>query len=321
MVRPDSYPSTHIRPHFTHAATVERRFRCQSVYVMTGKVLQGAYSSDSFNQQRYDQRETGNSSLFGEKMDAELPESRYYVQEPRVKRAHQDDEQDMEYAPRAKRRFDKISARLENFSISNDRVTPLQTFDSSSDDEMEEILPEESNNIASSSVEECVEPLILEPEEDEPPKKLRLDERLQMYLEMARNNHLDFIPKSAKTRGDELVVWRAPVTINPFDDPTMSGRIRELTEEEEQDVFEEMKHRQLLFDGMTSEEPSDNGNCIVDCDASSVASSTEGSFVDLDSPLPSPPNIVEVTEERRDLSSPTSLTNGSVSDEEMMDFD
>ncbi|CAI5445545.1 unnamed protein product [Caenorhabditis angaria] len=246
----------------------------------------------------------------------------YFVQEPLGKRPFPVEfEYDMEYVPRSKRRFDKISSCLENFSISNDTPNSIPLDSSSEDDEMEEIF----EPIQSTSSPSSEEPFIIEPEDDEPAtaKKIRLDESLQRYLRNAREyDDLMFLPKKEALRGDEITLWQPKILISPRNDFNMTGRITEIDEEEEERVENEIKDRIIENEGMLDEDLPIQNCGIVELDEDVSEPSSWNS-----SPIPSPPSsqIVELDEESRDtiLTTPTSLTNGSVSDDylEDMEFD
>uniref|UniRef100_A0A1I7U5P9 ELM2 domain-containing protein n=1 Tax=Caenorhabditis tropicalis TaxID=1561998 RepID=A0A1I7U5P9_9PELO len=215
----------------------------------------------------------------------------------------------MEYVPRTKRRFDKISASLENFSISSDRPSPIN-LESSSDEEMDEapLSPE-------SVEEETAAPVIVEPD-DEPAvaKKIRLDGNLQKYLDRYKQHDpLHFLPKKEALKGNEIAIWQPKILVSPKNDFNMSGRIQEIDDEESDRIEEEQRARIIENEGMVDEETTTETTGIVDLnseDHSDIGSSWSSREC-------SPTNIcVELGD-----SSPTSLTNGSVTDEEMMEFE
>ncbi|CAI2348490.1 unnamed protein product [Caenorhabditis sp. 36 PRJEB53466] len=237
------------------------------------------------------------------------PEVQYYVREPNGKRPFPVEfELDMEYVPKAKRKFDKISACLENFSISNDEPSRIN-LDFSSDEEMEEI-GDEGNGPSSSA------PLVVEPD-DEPavPKKIRLDESVQKYLQKCRQEPYLFLPKGEPLKGNEMVIWQPRLLISPKNDFNMVGRIQEIDDEEEQRVNEKIKERIIENEGMVDADADEETTTgIVELSYGSDHSDIGSSW---NSPIPSPSSqIVEL-----DADSPSSLTNGSVTDEDMMEFD
>ncbi|PAV84977.1 hypothetical protein WR25_12899 [Diploscapter pachys] len=153
----------------------------------------------------------------------------YYVQEPRTKRHHEGEDMFSEYAPRQKRKFDRISERFQNFSISKDAplLTGTSTMDTSSDEEFDD------GNSPMGIVQEPEE-------EDEPPKKIRIDEKLKAYLERARQAREPFLPRlHHSVKGDEVAVWRPTGLRNPFDDPSMQGRISEIEEPTDEEDWQD----------------------------------------------------------------------------------
>ncbi|CAA78470.1 uncharacterized protein CELE_R107.5 [Caenorhabditis elegans] len=241
-------------------------------------------------------------------------ENHYYVREPNGKRPFPVEfELDMEYVPRTKRRFDKISACLENFSISNDKPSPIN-MESSSDEEMDEVYDD-------SNFDQCTEstsiPLVVEPD-DEPAvaKKIRLDESIQRYFEKCRQGPIDFLPKPEKLKGNEMVIWQPRILVSPKNDFNMAGRIQEIDDEEEDRVNEEIKTRIIENEGMIDEDTRNETTGIVELGTGSDHSDIGSSW---SSPMASPTGSSQIVE--LDPDSPNSLTNGSVTDEEMMEFE
>lgn len=218
----------------------------------------------------------------------------------------------MEYVPRTKRRYDKISACLENFSISSDKPNPIQ-IESSSDEEMDDV-PDYEQDVESTST-----PVVVEPD-DEPAlaKKIRLDGSLQKYLEQCKQDPYAYLPKKEALKGNEVAIWQPTILVSPKNDNNMFGRIQEIDDEEEERLNEEIKTRIIENEGMVDEDArQEETTGIVELGSGSDHSDIGSSW---SSPNPSPTgsisNIVEL-----DPNSPNSLTNGSVSDEEMMEFD
>ncbi|EGT56762.1 hypothetical protein CAEBREN_15346 [Caenorhabditis brenneri] len=244
-------------------------------------------------------------------------EMTYYVREPNGKRPFPVEfEMDMEYVPpRAKRRFDRISACLENFSISNDKPLPMN-LESSSDEEMDEI-------VTPPSIDEDTEttsgPLVVEPD-DEPAvaKKIRLDGTLQRYLDKYKQADIQFLPKPEKLRGDEIAIWQPKILVSPKNDFNMSGRIQEIDDDEADQLAEEVKTRIIENEGMVDEEQNNQEETtgIVDLNCASDLSDIGSSW---SSPVSSPGSSGQIVE--LDSDSLNSLTNGYVTDEEMMEFE
>uniref|UniRef100_A0A8R1I0I1 Uncharacterized protein n=1 Tax=Caenorhabditis japonica TaxID=281687 RepID=A0A8R1I0I1_CAEJA len=238
-------------------------------------------------------------------------EDNYFVREPTGKRPFPVEfESDMEYVPRTKRRFDKISACLENFSISNDKPSEIN-LDSSSDEEMEEL---HSDPGFDESIPTTSAPLVVEPD-DEPAvaKKIRLDESIQRYLEKCRNNPYIGLPKSGKLKGNEMVIWQPHLLVSPKNDFNMAGRIQEIDDEEEERLNEEIKERVIENEGMVDDYASVVTTGIVELGSGSEHSDIGSSW---SSPVPSPTGSSQIVE-----LDANSLSNGSVTDEDMMEFD
>ncbi|CAO4370846.1 unnamed protein product [Caenorhabditis nigoni] len=268
--------------------------------------------NSNYQQQFYNFDSLNNSSSPSQRID----DIHYYVREPNGKRPFPTEfELDMEYVPRTKRRYDKISACLESFSISNDKPNPIN-LESSSDEEMDEVtIPEYDEEIESTST-----PVVVEPD-DEPAvaKKIRLDGSLQKYLEKCKQDPYAFLPKAETLKGNEVAIWQPTILVSPKNDNNMFGRIQEIDDEEEERLNEEIKSRIIENEGMVDEDTSRQEETIgiVELGSGSDHSDIGSSW---SSPIPSPTgsstHIVEL-----DPGSPNSLTNGSVSDEEMMEFD
>ncbi|CAB3401642.1 unnamed protein product [Caenorhabditis bovis] len=249
------------------------------------------------------------------------PTNRYLVQEPLGKRPFPSDlESEMEYVPRAKRRFDKISACLENFSISKE--TPTNTnellMDSSSDDDNDGMEEEMIDIDACTSQSE---PIISEPD-DEPLtlKKLKLDDSLKSFLERAKQSPDAFLPHKSPKRGDEVVLWNPRLILTPKNEVNMSGRITEISEEDEKQIEDENRRKLIETEGMLDDEQI---NELMASHGIVEFSSSDGSNSDMGSSCSSPSSqIVEIDDiNTRECNTPTSLTNGSVSDEDIMEFD
>ncbi|XGW18805.1 hypothetical protein V3C99_002977 [Haemonchus contortus] len=179
---------------------------------------------------------------------------------------------DDDEAPRAKRRFEKVNAKFERFSISGDdesnRQPEMDTSDSEEDDD--DWLANDDFTGDSSS-----EGIVEEPNEDS--KQLFLNECLQRYIERMKQTNGINLPTRGAIQGHELVVWRPlPVIKDPFDDPTMKGRIQELD------------HADNSCEGSTSE-------FIVDGEDSD--SETDTMSAQFDSPQPYKSRIEELTEQ------------------------
>lgn len=160
-------------------------------------------------------------------------------------------------------------------------------------------------------------PLVVEPD-DEPAvaKKIRLDESIQRYLEKCRQEPAMFLPKPGKLKGNEMVLWQPTLLVSPKNDFNMAGRIQEIDDEEEERVKEEIKERIIENEGMIDGDADEVTTGIVDLDSGSEHSDIGSSW---SSPVPSPTGSSQIVE--LDPDSPHSLTNGSVSDEEMMEFE
>lgn len=157
----------------------------------------------------------------------------HYVQHPASKRPM--DMRDEDGAPRAKRRFERVNARFEDFHISDDAAKKNQIIESSSDDEEMTDFPSVSHEQKCSTSHSWV--TVEEPEEDETSKKkLRLSNELTSYLEKTKDKSDPFWERmsgSGKVNEGALTLWIPPSSLpNPFDDPSMKGRIYEVEEEE-----------------------------------------------------------------------------------------
>ncbi|GMS89431.1 hypothetical protein PENTCL1PPCAC_11606 [Pristionchus entomophagus] len=183
-------------------------------------------------QDNYTSRSDNNSehSSFG--MDTGI------VQQPPTKRhLVRFDMRHAEGAPRAKRRFEKVAAQFENFSISNNTAPVTgQSFESSSDDD--ELI--HGSSMGEQMNEETANGSTIEEPDDESSltrKRLRLADELSEYLEKAKEHPIMWKKMMEESRVSEgaLTVWRPPVPLsNPFDDPSMKGRINELSEDEDE---------------------------------------------------------------------------------------
>ncbi|GMT19469.1 hypothetical protein PFISCL1PPCAC_10766 [Pristionchus fissidentatus] len=160
------------------------------------------------------------------------------VQHPPGKRIRSlQDMRHAEGAPRAKRRFERISARFENFSISSEPSTPSlgHSMESSSDDD--DLVQESMGMREEGNDEHVCSSVVEEPDDDSAltAKRLRLADELSDYLERARDQPILWkrMMEASKVSEGALTIWRPPVpAANPFDDPSMRGRINELSDDD-----------------------------------------------------------------------------------------
>ncbi|KAJ1348330.1 hypothetical protein KIN20_003608 [Parelaphostrongylus tenuis] len=132
---------------------------------------------------------------------------------------------DDDEAPRAKRRFERVSAQFERFTISGeDQLKEREYMDS----------PESDGEWSSSDGfgdEQATEGIIEEPDEDSTGRMI-LDSCLQNYIDrMKKADNFGLPSRSPRDviHGNELVIWRPlPEVSDPFMDPTMKGRIQEV---------------------------------------------------------------------------------------------
>ena len=62
----------------------------------------------------------------------------------------------------------------------------------------------------------------------------------QAYLERARQAREPFLPRlHHSVKGDEVAVWRPTGLRNPFDDPSMQGRISEIEEPTDEEDWQD----------------------------------------------------------------------------------
>ncbi|KJH48803.1 hypothetical protein DICVIV_05056 [Dictyocaulus viviparus] len=125
-------------------------------------------------------------------------------------------------APRAKRRFERMSAQLERFSISDEEKIKRQ-------DSMETLgSDDEYSSNDGFMKEQSTEAIIEEPDEDQT-SRVVLDHYLQDYIDRMKQSDNFGLPTRDVIRGNELVIWRPLVPpSDPFLDPTMKGRIQEV---------------------------------------------------------------------------------------------
>lgn len=180
-------------------------------------------------QANYTSRNLNNSDSFG--MDTGI------VQQPASKRHL--DMRHAEGAPRAKRRFEKVAAQFENFSISNNTapVTRQSLADGCSSDDDD---PIHGSTMGEQMMEGTGNTSTIEEPDDESSlttKRLRLADELSEYLEKSKEQPIMWKKMMEESRVSEgaLIVWKPPVPLsNPFDDPSMKGRINELSDDEDE---------------------------------------------------------------------------------------
>ncbi|KAK6056721.1 hypothetical protein COOONC_05768 [Cooperia oncophora] len=136
---------------------------------------------------------------------------------------------DDDEAPRAKRRFEKINAKFERFSISGDdegnKQPEMDTSDSDADDD--DLADDEWFANDEFTDDKPAQVIVEEPTDE--PNQLLLNDCLQRYLDLMKQTNGISIPTRGVIRGNELMVWRPlPENRDPFDDPTMKGRIQEV---------------------------------------------------------------------------------------------
>ncbi|EYB86844.1 hypothetical protein Y032_0272g931 [Ancylostoma ceylanicum] len=149
-------------------------------------------------------------------------------------------------APRAKRRFERVSAQFERFRIS-------EGADDSGRIEMEKgALPDDYDwRIRSASAPTCLnsdtdseeeddfrkdtvddasnEGVVEEP--DDVSNGFQLGDYLKDYLERMKQENI--LPSRNTIKGNELAIWRPLSEFrDPFEDPTMKGRIQEVEGDE-----------------------------------------------------------------------------------------
>ncbi|KAK6028772.1 hypothetical protein OSTOST_05138 [Ostertagia ostertagi] len=97
---------------------------------------------------------------------------------------------------------------------------------------------------------------------NEEPNQLLLNDCLQRYLDrMKQTNGID-LPSRGVIQGNELVVWRPlPVSRDPFDDPTMKGRIQEV---DHIDNTCEDNTSEFIVEGVDSESETDTMSAQFD---------------------------------------------------------
>ncbi|WKX99568.1 hypothetical protein Q1695_014446 [Nippostrongylus brasiliensis] len=138
-------------------------------------------------------------------------------------------EMDDDEAPRAKRRFEKVSAKLEKFRISGEEDECIEKGDmetSDSEDDWDDDADCFGDDEASGAI-------VQEPNEDQP-SEIQLNDCLQRYLDRMKQSKCDNLPSRGAIRGDELVLWTpVPEIRNPFEDPSMKGRIEEVNDGED----------------------------------------------------------------------------------------
>ncbi|VDM59392.1 unnamed protein product [Angiostrongylus costaricensis] len=129
---------------------------------------------------------------------------------------------DDDEAPRAKRRFERVSAQFERFSISSERHSKgRENMDTSESDE-------EWSSSDGFADEQSIEGIIEEPDEQSTSRVI-LDDCLQNYIDRMKQISSFGLPSRDVIHGNELVVWRPLTGISdPFLDPTMKGRIQEV---------------------------------------------------------------------------------------------
>uniref|UniRef100_A0A0N5ANE4 Uncharacterized protein n=1 Tax=Syphacia muris TaxID=451379 RepID=A0A0N5ANE4_9BILA len=125
--------------------------------------------------------------------------------------------------PKAKRRVERMNAHFKNFHISPEKNPNHEMWQSR---QGQETFQEIEDRLSDSSEEEMLE----DNEEDnvsleEVGKKVHLSEVLKEYINTAREKPI-IIPSIS----DKALVPYIPR--NPLDDPTMRGRIKEISEEE-----------------------------------------------------------------------------------------
>ncbi|KAK5986799.1 hypothetical protein GCK32_010124 [Trichostrongylus colubriformis] len=187
---------------------------------------------------------------------------------PTIREGKRACDMDDDDAPRAKRRFEKINAKLEKFSISGDdecdRRPDMDTSESGGDDDDDDDAWLDSDEFIDEGTSQTI---VEEPEEE--PNEFLLNECLQRYIDHMK-----------ETNGNELVVWRPlPRVQDPFDDPTMKGRIQEVD------------HADNTCEGSTSEFIEEGG------DSESEADDMVAHF---DSPQPYKSQIEELPEQYDD---------------------
>lgn len=125
-----------------------------------------------------------------------------------------------------------------------------------------------------------------------------------------------FYFRPEKLKGNEMVIWQPRILVSPKNDFNMAGRIQEIDDEEEDRVNEEIKTRIIENEGMIDEDTRNETTGIVELGTGSDHSDIGSSW---SSPMASPTGSSQIVE--LDPDSPNSLTNGSVTDEEMMEFE
>ncbi|KIH66323.1 hypothetical protein ANCDUO_03349 [Ancylostoma duodenale] len=125
-------------------------------------------------------------------------------------------------APRAKRRFERVSAQFERFRIS-------EGGDDNGRIEMDTDSEEEGDVHRNSTDNALTEGVVEEP--DDSSNGFLLGDYLKDYLERMKQENI--LPSRSSIKGNELAIWR-PLTEfrDPFEDPTMKGRIQEVDGDE-----------------------------------------------------------------------------------------
>ncbi|EPB76545.1 hypothetical protein ANCCEY_04381 [Ancylostoma ceylanicum] len=125
-------------------------------------------------------------------------------------------------APRAKRRFERVSAQFERFRIS-------EGADDSGRIEMDTD-SEEEDDFRKDTVDDASNEGVVE-EPDDVSNGFQLGDYLKDYLERMKQENI--LPSRNTIKGNELAIWRPLSEFrDPFEDPTMKGRIQEVEGDE-----------------------------------------------------------------------------------------